>query len=449
MRTVICLFVCFCLTSVSGAATIKVDLNGGADYTDIQSALDAAMEGDIIQVAPGTYIENITINKAVTLQPTVPGQVTVFSTTNSGTVITVNAGATLKDLVVTGANSGTGISVSADEATISGCEPHTLSTAISGSGNKMTISECKIHTVSNGISTSGRDVTITGCDILGGWRGINISGSHGGGIQIDQCRIHESSNGIRYSEAGCTVTVTRTEIYDCSSYGIKGGVSSEITNELFISNSIIHHNSDHGIIVHAYAYAHVTTHGKKTTRSSYGEATITHCVIYGNTEWGIWEETARASDSTSRYSTSASATSKVFVQNCIVAKNGSGGVHSQHSGARSMYSCYWDNGSSGVSHYDGGIQNFIGDIESDPRFVDPENADLHLRSDSPSIDAGKPGLESNDVDGSRSDMGAYGGPNPFAGKAISVLPIVSDVTVEPNPVEHGNTITIRAKSAVR
>ena len=38
------------------AATLTVDLNGGADYTDIQSAIDAAKDGDTVLVKPGEYV---------------------------------------------------------------------------------------------------------------------------------------------------------------------------------------------------------------------------------------------------------------------------------------------------------------------------------------------------------------------------------------------------------
>ena len=42
--------------SVLGAATITVDLNGGADYTEIQPAIDAAKDGDTVLVKPGEYV---------------------------------------------------------------------------------------------------------------------------------------------------------------------------------------------------------------------------------------------------------------------------------------------------------------------------------------------------------------------------------------------------------
>lgn len=51
-----------------------------------------------------------------------------------------------------------------------------------------------------------------------------------------------------------------------------------------------------------------------------------------------------------------------------------------------------------------------GNINENPLFVDPENGDFHLQIGSPCIDTGSPSPQYNDPDGSRNDMGAYGGP---------------------------------------
>ncbi|KPL07727.1 hypothetical protein AMJ86_03215 [bacterium SM23_57] len=54
----------------------------------------------------------------------------------------------------------------------------------------------------------------------------------------------------------------------------------------------------------------------------------------------------------------------------------------------------------------------LGNITLDPEFQDTTEflADFHLRTGSPCIDAGNPAPEYNDPDGSRNDMGVYGGP---------------------------------------
>ncbi|MFZ5476699.1 MAG: MopE-related protein [Myxococcota bacterium] len=52
-----------------------------------------------------------------------------------------------------------------------------------------------------------------------------------------------------------------------------------------------------------------------------------------------------------------------------------------------------------------------GNLASDPLFVDAGGGDFHLMPRSPAVDAGDPAPEYNDTDGTRNDMGAYGGEN--------------------------------------
>ena len=56
------LIACLLQAALVSAATLTVDLNGGADYTDIQSAIDAAADGDMVLVKPGEYVITEPIN---------------------------------------------------------------------------------------------------------------------------------------------------------------------------------------------------------------------------------------------------------------------------------------------------------------------------------------------------------------------------------------------------
>jgi len=70
------------ISTLCSAAVITVDDNGPANYATIQEAINAAEFGDIIQVAPGRYFENIDFHgKAITLTSTNPQDFNIVSTT--------------------------------------------------------------------------------------------------------------------------------------------------------------------------------------------------------------------------------------------------------------------------------------------------------------------------------------------------------------------------------
>ena len=395
MRIIGSLFLCAIAYSAGYAATITVNLNGGADHFTIQDALNAAADGDVIEVALGTYLENIVVSKAVTVRGRVPGSVEVFSATNSGAVITVSAAATIQDLIVHG--------------------PSSVNSGITITGGGVLIRGCEVHTVSAGISISG-----------------DISGT----VEIDQCTIHDINGpGITYLNAKGTVNVSRTECHH-NAVGIQGGSRAPIeglVNHLNLRNSILHNNTGGGVRILSNVF-----YSNPIYVRSFGDAEIINSVIYGNGDWGILGGKG-GSDGT-RISHPP-----ISLESCIIADN-NGGVSSSHSESRSAYSCYWGNG----TNVSDGIQLGLGDIETDPLFEDEENADFRLSPGSPAIDAGRPGQELVDGDGSRNDMGAYGGPMPLgSGDEGEPVPVVTDVEVEPNPVEKGQTITIRAKARIQ
>ncbi|NOR17596.1 T9SS type A sorting domain-containing protein [candidate division WOR-3 bacterium] len=82
------------------------------------------------------------------------------------------------------------------------------------------------------------------------------------------------------------------------------------------------------------------------------------------------------------------------------------------------YNDVWNNGQN--YHYCSPGQ---GSISIDPLYVDEPNNDYHLQPGSPCIDSGNPLPQYNDPDGTRNDMGAYGGPGATADFPLVVLTI--------------------------
>ncbi len=80
---------------------------------------------------------------------------------------------------------------------------------------------------------------------------------------------------------------------------------------------------------------------------------------------------------------------------------------------RIIYNCFYSNYPMTRPHIGqidgtGTIDSVYGNVYADPMFVDPDNGDLRLQKGSPCIDAGAPWIL--DLDGTRSDIGAFGGP---------------------------------------
>ena len=174
-----------------------------------------------------------------------------------------------------------------------------------------------------------------------------------------------------------------------------------------------------------------TVGGGETAVHASAGATVTNCVlcesdtglhaeasarmklanntIYGNTAYGLYGEPTA-----------------VFLAliNNVLAFNGT--AVSSDGGLQLLagYNDFWQNG----VDYDGPSPNAT-DLAVDPLFVDPESLNFHLRLASECRDAGVPAAAFNDVDGTRNDLGADGGPH---GVQDELAPTVV-ITTTPEP----------------
>jgi len=81
------------------AETLYVDDSGGAPYSSIQEAIDAANTSDTIQILAGTYIETIDIDKPLTLQGMSSTSVSIEGSGNH-TVIISSDNVTVSDISI-------------------------------------------------------------------------------------------------------------------------------------------------------------------------------------------------------------------------------------------------------------------------------------------------------------------------------------------------------------
>jgi len=138
-------------------------------------------------------------------------------------------------------------------------------------------------------------------------------------------------------------------------------------------------------------------------------AVITNNVMVGNSTGGVrWNEAAPVIvnntivDSTVGVGAGSPPTR---VKNNVVVRNSWAGIEGAVNATVVTFNNVWRNG----SDY-GGMTPGPDARSEDPAFVDAERGDFHLRPDSRCRDAGDPDPAYNDPDGSRNDLGAYGGP---------------------------------------
>jgi hypothetical protein len=86
-------------------------------------------------------------------------------------------------------------------------------------------------------------------------------------------------------------------------------------------------------------------------------------------------------------------------------------------------------------------------FDANPKFTDSSNGDFTLKPESPCIDKGPPDPQYNDRDGSRNDIGMFGGHNFIPDGRTTNKPIVLGLDVAPIAVPTGGTVTIESTGA--
>ena len=187
-----------------------------------------------------------------------------------------------------------------------------------------------------------------------------------------------------------------------------------------INNSTISGNGEHGVALWNSPTAEInnsTISGNERNGVGlwgYSTADINNSTISGNGEHGVvlWNSPTAVLFNNLVYQNGSSginiSTGQGTVVNNLVVNNAAFGIAAVNKDhfIRMEYNLSYGN----QDNWNGWWGDLLPDsnISVDPLFVNTGKGDFHLQENSPAIDAGDPDIF--DVDGSRSDMGIYGGP---------------------------------------
>ncbi|MER7585092.1 right-handed parallel beta-helix repeat-containing protein [Kitasatospora sp. NPDC097691] len=198
------------------------------EYDTLAEALAAAEAGDTVTVRPGTFRENVLLDKPVTIVPA-HGPGTVRIEPPSGVALTVTAAATVRDLVVEGGDSSApAVLVTGAQATpaFSGCRIETRSA--SGieitDGARPTLRGCVVANPGGlglRLRGEGTAAAFEDCEVAAaGQAGLAVLG--GATAALDRCRVHHASGaGVLLSDPGSAAELTGCEIYEIRGSGVQ------------------------------------------------------------------------------------------------------------------------------------------------------------------------------------------------------------------------------------
>ncbi len=394
---------------VRQAQTLQVP----SQYATIQAAIDTAQPGDRIEVAAGIFTENILVTKQdLRIVGTGPDQsiiqgiegldlpVVQFQGTDRSVVFngfTVRGGHTghtddmEKDLI------GGGIDILNAAPVIENTEITLNSStavgggiAIRGPASDPLIQNNDIHHNETHRGT-GNFAGLGGGIYLGDGRRAVIKNNHihdnsgwltSGGIHSGPL----TAGGFTLMSAGGSVVI-EGNLIENNTADNRGGIQIDrATGIATIRNNVIVNNQGSG------------GSGISVVNS---DVQITNNTITENLNIGIRLDGTEPAD----------------VRNNIVTRNGVGIL--APASAVLAYNDVWNNPQ---GNYAGGALVGAGSISDDPLHLDPTNRDYRLAQGSPAANIGDPGTQYNDTDGTRNDMGAYGGPQPFVGAGFLTDP---------------------------
>jgi hypothetical protein len=218
------------------------------EYPTLAAALEAAGDGDILTVAPGTYRENLVVQHAIILRGSEGAAGSVRIAPADGVALTVRASATIQDLQVEGQDT-TAPALLIEDGTPELIDLRIVTRSAAGlevrGAARPTVRRCTVDNPAGvGIGVlEGAGGLFEECEVVAaGQSGISVRG--GGHPRLERCRVHHASG------AGLSVTGEGSglEAIGCEVYEIKGtGVQIASRASAYLTDSIVHRTSADGI----------------------------------------------------------------------------------------------------------------------------------------------------------------------------------------------------------
>jgi hypothetical protein len=196
------------------------------EYDSLAAALEAAGDGDVLTIAPGTYRENLVVRRAVTLRGPEGAAGSVRIAPVDGVALTVCASAVVQELSLEGQDSAApALLVEDGTPELEGLRIVTRSAVgieVRGAA-RPTVRRCTIDNPGGvGIGVlDGAGGLFEDCEVLAaGQAGVSVSG--GAHPRLERCRIHHTSgSGLTVTGEGSAVEAIGCEVYEVKGTGVQ------------------------------------------------------------------------------------------------------------------------------------------------------------------------------------------------------------------------------------
>ncbi|GGS17624.1 sporulation protein [Streptomyces humidus] len=205
------------------------------EYASLAAALEAAAEGDVLTIAPGTYRENLVVERSVTLRGPEGSPGSVRLAPADGVPLTVRASAVIQDLHVEGQDAASP-AVLVEEGAPELLDLRIVTRSSAGvevrGGARPTVRRCTVDNPAGiGIAVvDGGGGVFEECEIVAaGQAGVAVRG--GAHPRLERCRVHHASGaGLSATGDNSALEAVGCEIYEIRGSGVQ--VTSRATAHL-------------------------------------------------------------------------------------------------------------------------------------------------------------------------------------------------------------------------